>query len=59
MDSLFAYFYEVNCDMSRFSKESALVISIGANTIHIFCIIEGKIDFNSIRRINIGGNNAF
>ena len=32
---------------------------MGANTIHVFCIIGGKMDFGSVRRINVGGNNSF
>lgn len=32
---------------------------MGANTIHVFCIINGKTDFSSVRRINVGGNNSF
>ena len=31
---------------------------MGANTIHIFCVVEGKTDYGSVRRINVGGNNA-
>lgn len=32
---------------------------MGANTIHVFCIVEGKVQWGSVRRINLGGNNAF
>lgn len=32
---------------------------MGATTIHIAAIIAGKVDFSSVRRINIGGNTAF
>jgi hypothetical protein len=32
---------------------------MGATTIHIAAIIGGKVDFGSVRRLNIGGNNAF
>lgn len=32
---------------------------MGANTIHVFSIINGKMDFGSVRRINVGGNNSF
>lgn len=45
--------------MGRYLKETATVVSIGANTIHVFCVVEGKIQFSSVRRINVGGNNAF
>jgi len=32
---------------------------MGATSIHIQAIVKGKPDFSSVRRINIGGNNAF
>lgn len=32
---------------------------MGATTIHIAAVIAGQVDFGSVRRINIGGNNAF
>lgn len=32
---------------------------MGANTIHVFGIVDGKVEYGSIRRINVGGNNAF
>lgn len=32
---------------------------MGATTIHVAAIIAGKVDYNSVRRINIGGNNSF
>ena len=32
---------------------------MGANTTHVFAIFKGKVDWNSLRRINVGGNNAF
>ncbi len=32
---------------------------MGATTTHIAAIIGGKVDFGSVRRLNIGGNNAF
>lgn len=59
VDSLFAYFYEVDCNLSRYESETALVVSVGANTIHVICMIDGRADYNSVRRINVGGNNAF
>lgn len=45
--------------MKRYLSQTAIVISIGANTIHVFCIVEGKVEWRSVRRINVGGNNAF
>ena len=59
IDALFAYFYEVDCNLNRYESETSLVINVGANTIHIFCMIEGRVDYSSVRRINVGGNNAF
>ena len=59
VDALFAYFYEVDCNLTRYETETALVVSMGATTIHIAAIIGGKVDFGSVRRINIGGNAAF
>lgn len=32
---------------------------MGANTIHTFAIIKGKVEFSSVRRINVGGSTAF
>lgn len=45
--------------MTRYESDTAFVINIGATTIHMVAIINGKVDYNSVRRINIGGNNAF
>lgn len=59
VDTLFAYFYEIGCSMPRYESETAFVINIGATTIHLVAIVNGKVDYNSVRRINIGGNNAF
>lgn len=59
VDALFAYFYEVDCNMARYESETALVINIGATTIHVFAVVKGKVDFASVRRINLGGNVAF
>lgn len=42
VDALFAYFYELDCDFRRYATETALVVSVGANTIHVFSIVEGK-----------------
>jgi actin-related protein len=59
VDALFAYFYEVDCDMGRYCSETAVVVSMGANTIHVGSVVEGRVEYSSIRRINIGGNTAF
>jgi len=32
---------------------------MGATTVHIAAVVNGKLDYNSVRRINLGGNNAF
>jgi actin-related protein len=32
---------------------------MGANTVHELAIVDGKTDYSSIRRINIGGNQSF
>lgn len=45
--------------MDRYEKESALVIDLGANATHVFCVDHGRVDFRSVRRINLGGNQAF
>jgi actin-related protein len=59
VDALFAYFYEVDCNLARYESETALIINMGANSIHIAAILGGKVDFSSVRRVNIGGNTAF
>lgn len=59
VDALFAYFYEMDCNLSRYESETALIVSMGATTIHIAAMIGGKVDFGSVRRLNIGGNTAF
>lgn len=59
VDSLFKYFYEVDCNVDRYEKESSLVVDIGANATHVFCINKGSVDWRSVRRINLGGNQAF
>ena len=45
--------------MSRYEKETALVVDMGANATHIIAIVGGKPEWNSVRRINVGGTNAF
>jgi actin-related protein len=32
---------------------------MGANCIHVFSVVEGKVSFESVRRLNFGGNIAF
>ena len=32
---------------------------MGANTVHELAIVDGKTDYSSVRRINIGGNQSF
>jgi actin-related protein 5 len=59
VDALFAYFYEVDCNMARYESETALVISMGATAIHVVAVVGGVVDFSSVRRLNLGGNNAF
>lgn len=59
VDSLFKYFYEVDCNLDRYEKETALVIDFGANATHIFCMNAGNVDWRSVRRINVGGNQSF
>ena len=58
-DLLFSYFYEVDCNMNRYQAETALVVQMGANTIHVMAVVAGKPDFSSVSRINLGGNQAF
>ena len=59
VDSLFKYFYEVDCNVDRYEKETALVVDMGANTTHVFCVNKGSVDWQSVRRINLGGNQSF
>ena len=59
VDALFAYFYEVDCNLTRYESETVFIINMGATSIHIAAVIRGKVDFSSVRRVNIGGNNAF
>lgn len=32
---------------------------MGANTVHELAIVDGKTDYSSVRRINVGGNQSF
>ena len=59
IDALFAYFHELNGDLNRYQTETRLLINFGGTTTHVIPIIEGKVDYGNIRRMNIGGNNAF
>ena len=59
VDALFAYFYEVDCNIGRYESESALIINMGATAVHVVAVIGGKVDYNSVRRLNLGGNNSF
>lgn len=59
VDALFAYFYELGCDLGRYNTETSLVVDVGANTIHVFAVVQGKVQFGSVRRVNVGGNNSF
>jgi actin-related protein len=59
IESLFKYFYEVDCNLDRYEKETSLVIDMGANTTHVFCMNKGSVDWQSVRRINLGGNQSF
>jgi actin-related protein len=59
VDSLFKYFHEVDCNMDQYEKSTVIGIDIGANTIHVFCIIDGKVQYENVKRLNLGGNQAF
>lgn len=59
VDALFAYFYEVDCNMGRYESETALVVSMGATAVHVVAVVGGQVDYSSVRRLNLGGNNAF
>lgn len=59
VDALFAYFYEVDCNMGRYESETALVVCMGATSVHVVAVVSGRVDFSSVRRLNLGGNNAF
>ena len=58
-DALFAYFFELDCSISRYESETALLINFGATSIHLVAMVKGKIHPKSVCRINIGGNNSF
>ena len=34
-------------------------MQMGASCIHVFAVEKGRVRYDSVRRINIGGNNAF
>lgn len=36
-----------------------MVVDLGANATHVFCVNKGSVDYNSVRRINVGGNQSF
>ena len=59
IDALFAYFYELDCSISRYESETALIVNFGATCIHLIAMVNGKMVPNSVYRINLGGNNAF
>lgn len=59
VDGLFGYFYELGGDLERYSKETRLIVSFGANTTHVIPIIRGKVDYPNIRRLNLGGNHSY
>lgn len=35
------------------------MINFGAHTTHVIPIIRGRVDYSNIRRLNVGGNNAY
>jgi actin-related protein 5 len=43
VDALFAYFQELDCSLSRYESETALVVSMGANSIHLLAMVGGKL----------------
>lgn len=36
-----------------------MIVNFGATSVHVLAIVNGKVDFASVRRLNIGGNNSF
>lgn len=59
IDGLFAYFHEIGYNMHDYKRQSRLIINFGANSTHIIPIIKGKVDFDSIKRLNFGSYNSF
>ena len=59
VDALFAYFYELDCSISKYQSETALVVNFGATSIHVIAVVNGKMQANSVFRLNMGGNTAF
>ena len=59
VDALFAYFFELDCSLSRYESETALVVNMGATSIHVLAVVNGQLQPNSVCRLNLGGTNAF
>lgn len=53
VDALFSYHYSQEENQKR--SQSALIISLGYQTMHIIPVLDGKVDVSQARRINIGG----
>lgn len=57
-DALFAYFHELDCELKDMSKDTRLVISLGAAATHVIPVVNGKVDYLAIKRLNVGANNC-
>lgn len=51
IDSLFSYY----CNKGFGKNENVLVVSCSANTTHVIPVLDGRIDVQNCKRINIGG----
>ncbi|KAI0566714.1 Actin-related protein [Gracilaria domingensis] len=57
VDALFSYFW--NCNRRgglSFANRSGCVVSCGYNTTHVLPIVEGRLDAQGVKRINVGGS---
>lgn len=59
IDALFSYFYNRHTRSSngtyRYTRENAVIVSCGYNSTHVLPLRGGRLDPNSIKRINVGG----
>lgn len=60
IDALFSYFYNRHIKATdgsslRYASEDALVLSCGYNTTHILPVVNGRLEPNRVKRLNVGG----
>ena len=56
---MFSYFHHVQCSLSDFHSQTALLVSMGDRSTHVIPIVKGNVMYGEIKRINVGGNHGF